>query len=133
MLNGKREIVVLDAPSNLGLRPPVPGAVPGVYKLAGALRDQRLLERLDAADGGVIVPPRYQSQWKPGDGVRNERAIERFSLALADRVTANRLGAFGPLWHVLHQPGLLLASSRAIVDLTAAASLEPPGPSTESR
>jgi arginase len=30
---------VLDAPSNLGLRPPAPGVVPGVYKLAGALRD----------------------------------------------------------------------------------------------
>ncbi len=35
-----RRIVVLDAPSNLGLRPPVPGTVPGVYKLAGALREQ---------------------------------------------------------------------------------------------
>jgi arginase len=88
MLNSERQIVVLDAPSNLGLRPPAPGAVPGVYKLAGALRDKRLLERLAAADGGVVVPPRYQSQWKPGDGVRNERAIERFSMRLADRVSA---------------------------------------------
>jgi hypothetical protein len=41
MLNSQREIVVLDAPSNLGLRPPGPGVVPGVYKLAGALRDKR--------------------------------------------------------------------------------------------
>jgi arginase len=88
MLNSERELVVLDAPSNLGLRPPAPGAVPGVYKLAGALRDKGLLERLVAADGGVVVPPRYQSQWKRGDGVRNERAIERFSSRLADRVGA---------------------------------------------
>jgi arginase len=58
-----------------------------VYKLAGALRDQRLLERLSAADGGVVLAPRYQSQWEPGDGVRNEQAIERFSRRLADRVT----------------------------------------------
>jgi arginase len=70
------------------LRPPAPGAVPGVYKLAGALRDRRLLERLEAAEGGVVVPPRYQSQWEPGDGVRNEQAIKRFSLRLADRVAA---------------------------------------------
>jgi arginase len=84
----EREIVLLDAPSNLGLRPPAPGAVPGVYKLAGALRDRRLLERLEAAEGGVVVPPRYQSQWEPGDGVRNEQAIKRFSLRLADRVAA---------------------------------------------
>ena len=36
-----RTLVVLDAPSNLGLRPPAPGTVPGCYKLAGALREQR--------------------------------------------------------------------------------------------
>jgi arginase len=70
------------------LRPPAPGAVPGVYKLAGALRDNRLLERLGSADGGVVLAPRYQAQWEPGDGVRNGPAIERFSLRLADRVTA---------------------------------------------
>ena len=28
-------VSVIDAPSNLGLRPPAPGVVPGVYKLAG--------------------------------------------------------------------------------------------------
>jgi arginase len=88
MSTSQREIVVFDAPSNLGLRPPVPGAVPGVYKLAGALRDKRLLEQLAAVEGGVVVPPRYQSQWEPGDGVRNEPAIARFSLRLADRLTA---------------------------------------------
>ena len=38
-----RRIVVLDAPSNLGLRPPAPNPVPGVYKLAGALRDAAAL------------------------------------------------------------------------------------------
>jgi arginase len=44
-----RNIVVLDAPSNLGLRPPAPGTVPGCYKLAGALREQRIV---------LGVPPR---------------------------------------------------------------------------
>lgn len=88
MSTSERRVVVLDAPSNLGLRPPAPGTVPGVYKLAGALRDRRLLERLGAADAGVVLAPRYQSQWEPGDGVRNGPAIERFSLRLADRVSA---------------------------------------------
>jgi arginase len=41
-----------------------------------------------AAEGGVVVPPRYYSHWEPGDGVRNEQAIQRFSLRLADLVTA---------------------------------------------
>jgi arginase len=87
MNSSETSIVVLDAPSNLGLRPPAPGAVPGVYKLAGALRDNLLLLRLQAADGGVVLAPRYHAQWEPGDGVRNEAAIERFSQKLADRLS----------------------------------------------
>jgi arginase len=54
-----RNFVVLDAPSNLGLRPPAPGTVPGCYKLAGALREQHIVRRLNAREGGVVVPPRY--------------------------------------------------------------------------
>jgi arginase len=78
-------IALLDAPSNLGLRPPEPDAVPGVYKLAGALRDQQLLERLGARDAGVVVPPRYGSSWD-GKTVRNLEAIAAYSLKLAARV-----------------------------------------------
>lgn len=77
-------LVVVDAPSNLGLRPPVPGAVPGVYKLAGALRDQGIVARLAARDGGVVTPPRYLSDWD-GKHVRNEAAIAAYSRSLADR------------------------------------------------
>ncbi len=58
-MNRMRTIVVLDAPSNLGPRPPAPGTVPGCYKLAGALREQRMVQRLRALEGGVVVPPRY--------------------------------------------------------------------------
>jgi len=82
-----RDFVLLDAPSNLGLRPPVPGTIPGCYKLAGALRDQRLLDRLGARDGGVVVPPRYdRGDWTLGDGVFNAPAIARYTRRLAERV-----------------------------------------------
>ncbi|MGI5125364.1 arginase family protein [Pseudonocardia sp. CA-107938] len=82
---------VLDAPSNLGLRMPAPGVVPGCYKLAGALRDQRLVARLGARDAGVVVPPRYDtSGWAPGDGVFNAAALARYTRRLADRVAALR-------------------------------------------
>jgi arginase len=87
-----REVVLVDAPSNLGLRPPVPGTVPGCYKLAGALRDQRLLERLRAREGGVVVPPRYdRGDWKPGDGVFNSHAIASYTRRLADRLYGHLL------------------------------------------
>ncbi|MEU8795189.1 arginase family protein [Streptomyces sp. NPDC048643] len=82
-----RNIVVLDAPSNLGLRPPAPGTVPGCHKLAGALREQRIVQRLGALEGGVVVPPRYdRGDWKEGDGVFNAAAIARYTRVLADRV-----------------------------------------------
>ena len=39
-----RRIAVLDAPSNLGLRPPTATSVPGCAKAPGALRDHGLLD-----------------------------------------------------------------------------------------
>ncbi|TDF50116.1 arginase family protein [Streptomyces sp. WAC05374] len=91
-----RNIVVVDAPSNLGLRPPAPGTVPGCYKLAGALREQRVVQRLGARDGGVVVPPRYdRGDWKEGDGVFNAAALAAYTRKLADRVERHvRAGDF---------------------------------------
>ena len=83
-----RRIAALDAPSNLGLRPPADGVAPGVYKLAGALRDTGLLRRVDAVDAGVVTPPRYLPAPLPGEAVRNEAAQVRYALRLADRVGA---------------------------------------------
>lgn len=82
----ERKVIVLDAPSNLGLRPPAEGVVPGCYKLPWALRDRGLLAAIEADDGGSLVPPRYHSQWQPGDGDRNAVEIARFSISLANRL-----------------------------------------------
>ena len=46
------KIVVIDAPSNLGLNPPESGTIPGCYKLPWALRDRNLLELINAIDSG---------------------------------------------------------------------------------
>jgi arginase len=82
-----KPIAVLDAPSNLGLRPPKPGVVPGCYKLAGALRDQGLLTRIGAEDAGCVVPPRYDvGDWSPGDGVFNAAALAGYTGRLAERI-----------------------------------------------
>ncbi|GKQ39457.1 arginase family protein [Streptomyces sp. A012304] len=91
-----RNFVVLDAPSNLGLRPPAPGTVPGCYKLAGALREQRIVRRLGAAEGGVVVPPRYdRGDWREGDGVFNAAALATYTRKLADRIERHvRAGDF---------------------------------------
>ncbi|MGY5125644.1 arginase family protein [Streptomyces nigrescens] len=82
-----RRTVLIDAPSNLGLRPPSPGTVPGCYKLAGALREQGLLRRLGALEGGVVVPPRYDlGEWKEGDGDFNAAALAAYTGRLATRI-----------------------------------------------
>jgi arginase len=80
-----RRLSVVDAPSNLGLSPPAPGAVPGVYKLGWALREAGVATRLHAADRGVVIPPRYESRKAEGT-ILNEVALAGYSRKLADRV-----------------------------------------------
>jgi arginase len=82
-----RRIALLDAPSNLGLRPPTPGSVPGCAKAPGALRDHGLLHRLGARDAGCHTPPRFDpGEWRPGDGVSQAAEIARYSIRLAERI-----------------------------------------------
>jgi arginase len=87
-----KNVSILDAPSNLGLRPPEVGSVPGCYKMPWALRDRGLLALLEAKDAGSLVPPRYRSQWAPDDGDRNAESIAHFSKELAVR-TGNILNS----------------------------------------
>jgi arginase len=84
-----RRIAVLDAPTNLGLRPPTATSVPGCAKAPGALRDHGLVERLSARDAGCLTPPRYDpGDWRPGDGVAQAAQISAYSQRLADRIGA---------------------------------------------
>lgn len=84
----RRQVVVLDAPSNLGLRPPRPGAQPGASKLAGAIRARRLVERLDAKDAGRLTVPKYSPVPDPVTWFRNGQGLASFAPRLADRVAA---------------------------------------------
>jgi arginase len=87
--SAQRRIVVLDAPTNLGLRPPTQTSVPGCAKAPGALRDHGLVARLGAGDAGCLTPPRYDpGEWQPGDGVCHADLIAGYSMRLADRIGA---------------------------------------------
>lgn len=79
-------MTLLDAPSNLGSRPPEEGAPPGCYKAPWALRDRGLREAPGADDAGAVVPPRYRATWQRGDGGRHAEAIAAYSRRLAERV-----------------------------------------------
>jgi arginase len=91
-------IAVLDAPSNLGLRPPTPTSVPGCAKAPGALRDHGLVSRLGARDAGCLTPPRFDpGAWRPGDGVAQAAEIARYTTRLADRISAILAGGEFPV------------------------------------
>ncbi len=84
MSPARRPIVVLGAPSNLGLRPLRPGHEPGVRRMPDALRAAGIVERLGASDAGDVVPAAYDPSWEPGAGTRNAAAIAKHAVALAD-------------------------------------------------
>ena len=73
---------------NLGLRPPRAGEEPGVRKLAAALRNRRIVSRLDALDCGRVTPPPYSPDVDPETTVIGGEAVGEFSVDLADKVSA---------------------------------------------
>ncbi|WP_372468429.1 arginase family protein [Microbacterium maritypicum] len=86
-------ITMLSAPSNLGLRPPEPGSVPGAAKAPEALREAGLFARfaeLGATDSGVVLAGRYvdDDATRPPGHVRNEGATIDHSRRLAARIGA---------------------------------------------
>src|SRR3954453_13508468 len=82
-----RRIAILDAPTNLGLRPPTATSVPGCAKAPGALRDHGLVSRLGARDAGCLTPPGYDpGSWRPGDGVAQASEIAGYTRQLALRI-----------------------------------------------
>jgi arginase len=84
-------IALIAAPTNLGLRPPAKGSVPGAAKAPEALREAGLFARFEergAEDAGVILPGRYvddDDTREPGH-VRNQAALIAHARRLAARV-----------------------------------------------
>ena len=86
-------IALVSAPTNLGLRPPHPGSVPGADKAPEALREAGLFGRLlasGARDAGAIVAGRYvdDDETRAPGRVRNEEALVDHARRLAERVGA---------------------------------------------
>ena len=81
---------IISAPTNLGLRPPAPGATPGTSKAPEALREVGLYDRLvahGAEDSGVVLPARYLDDADPAnERVRNHDRILEHADRLADRI-----------------------------------------------
>lgn len=86
----RRVIGILDAPTNLGLRPPRPGAVPRTWRAPAALRAAGLHQRLTsrgAVEMGSVAPAGYRDDVQAGSGrLRNQDSILDHSTRLADKL-----------------------------------------------
>lgn len=90
-------IALLEAPTNLGLKPPARGREPGVRRLPAALRAHRLAERLGARPAGAVPVPPYSSEIDSHSGVRNTAGLIRFSRELAQALEPLLAGGEFPL------------------------------------
>lgn len=86
-----REICLVRAPSNLGLRPLRPGHIPGTWRAPQALTEAGLIETLAPAKVVDLDRPAYSTEPQPGTRLRNGNAIRSFNLGLAEAVA----GALG--------------------------------------
>jgi arginase len=77
-------IVLVDAPSNLGLRRPAVDREPGVRFAPWQLRRLGLAERLAAGDGGSVEPPAYTGLRDEATGTLHAPLLGQYAVALAD-------------------------------------------------
>ena len=80
-------LAILAAPTNFGLRPPQPSAVPGCAKAPEAYRAAGLYRNLTAVDAGLVPAGRYVDDYVPGSNrLRNHDALLDYSSRLAARL-----------------------------------------------
>jgi arginase len=82
----RRPIVLVDAPSNLGLRPLRPGHVPGTWQAPEVLARAGLAAMLAPSRKVALPRPAYATEARPGTRLRNGHSIRAFNLRLADAV-----------------------------------------------
>jgi arginase len=83
-----KPIVILDAPSNLGLRPPRENHEPGVWRLPQSLRAHGIAQKLGARDAGAVPRLPYSPDAEPSTGFRNGPRIAEYTRQLADKIGA---------------------------------------------
>lgn len=77
-------LVLIDAPSNLGLKRPAADREPGVRYAPWQLRRMGLAARLSARDGGSVEPPPYTGVRDPETGVLHGNLLAPYAVQLAD-------------------------------------------------
>jgi arginase len=81
-----KPIYILDAPSNLGLRPPRENHEPGVWRLPQSLRARGIVQKLGARDAGAVPRLPYLPDADPVTGFRNGPRIAEYTRQLAAKI-----------------------------------------------
>lgn len=81
-----KAIVLVGAPSNIGIRPYDDGRLRGLDRAPAALRARGLAARLHADDLGDVVPLEYVDFTRPAGRIRNEAALVSYSQDIGARV-----------------------------------------------
>lgn len=92
-----RDICLILAPSNLGLRPLWPGHEPGTWRAPEALIKAGLAEAVSPARIVELARPVYRTEPQPGTRLLNGPALRRFNLALAEAVASAHASKQFPL------------------------------------
>ena len=79
-----KPIAIVEAPSNLGLKPPSPGREPGTARAPAALRSAGLHELISPTRVVRVEAPAYAADENRAVNVRNVAAIADYSRKLAD-------------------------------------------------
>lgn len=111
-----RPIVLVGAPSSIGIRPYDDGQARQLDTSPSVLRERALAQRLGAIDLGDVGPPPYRDYVRPPNRARNEEEVVVYSRSLAERVAAG--AAYGRFVVVLGGDcsivlGCLLGARRA--------------------
>lgn len=83
----QKQLVIIEAPSNLGLKDLVPGKEPGVRRLPEHLKKYGLYEQLGTPTVIRVEAPPYQSIVDPVSDVRNADMVAAYSKELATVLT----------------------------------------------
>jgi arginase len=92
-----RPIDLIQAQSNLGLRPNEAGALPGTARAAGVLIESGLARALRFRRTETVTQRPYVREAEPGTKLRNGSSIRAFNLELAGAVARSRRSGGFPL------------------------------------
>src|ERR1700736_4538608 len=80
-----RNIAIVGAPTNLGIRTYDSGEPRQLDRAPGVLRELGLVQRLGATDLGDVIPPAYRDYVRPSGRARNEAEVGAYCRTLGER------------------------------------------------